>query len=625
MEKNKSKFVQKNKRAFLILFDIFSVAMSYMLTWILISGRDSLVAYRSLLLSSGVLFVLCFEIVYVLMGLYDSIWGYAEIYEFFRCAIASFLAISAFLVITLIIYIEVRIPISVYIMSSLFSASVTLYARLTYRMVRNTRISSNGTKSKRVLVVGAGEAASTLMHEIFKDTNTEYNIVCAVDDDPQKLGCTIMGVKILGMTKDIPALTKRCNIDTILIAIPSIDGEDKKRLLSICSKTGCAVRLLPDITKMLTSGKDLLAAVRNVHVEDLLGRDEVNLSDRTDLPIVKGKTVMVTGGGGSIGSELCMQIAASSPKKLIIVDIYENSAYDVEQKIKMIYKETIPLDVRICSVRDSKKIDSLIANTKPDIIFHAAAHKHVPLMETSPEEAVKNNVFGTYNLSVSADRYGVGTFVLISTDKAVNPTSIMGATKRICEMIVQAMSKTSKTRFVAVRFGNVLGSNGSVIPLFKSQIERGGPVTVTHPDIVRYFMTISEAVSLVIEAGSMAKGGEIFVLDMGYPVKILDLAENLIRMAGFTPYRDIDIQFSGLRPGEKLYEELLLSEEGLMDTEHKKIFIGNPLEINADEFFAELKELKTIAYTNDRKATVERIISMVPTFRRNPLAPNAFD
>jgi FlaA1/EpsC-like NDP-sugar epimerase len=373
------------------------------------------------------------------------------------------------------------------------------------------------------------------------------------------------------------------------------------------------MRTLPDICKLISDGKELLERVRDVKMEDLLGREEITL--QTTHEHLQGKVVMVTGGGGSIGSVICDQVAASRPKRLILVEMYENSAYDVQQKLIMQYGSELDIDVRICSIRDSRKMDSLIRECRPEIIFHAAAHKHVPLMETSPEEAVKNNVCGTWNLAVSADKYGVESFVLISTDKAVNPTSIMGATKRICEMIIQAMSKVSATRFVAVRFGNVLGSNGSVIPLFKEQITKGGPVTVTHPDITRYFMTIDEAVSLVITAQKMANGGEIFVLDMGEQVKILDLAENLIRLAGFLPYKDIPIVFTGLRPGEKLYEELLLSEEGVTETDNKKIFIGNLHGVEKDELFAQLAELKALAFSNDRQKTVDKIISMVPTFR----------
>ena len=613
--KKKQGFLERNRRGILLLLDILCITAAYLVTWIAISGRISLYDYRSLLFSSCVLFVLCFVIVFVMMGMYDSLWRYAEVYEFFRCVLASVLAVVAFVVMTLVVYPgDRRIPLPVYLMTSLFAVSLTLYIRLTYRMFRNTRITYSGKQRRRVMVIGAGDAASTILHEIFKDPTSDYNIVCAVDDNPQKVGRTIMGIKILGTTNDIPALVTQCDIDSILIAIPTASEVEKRRILNICSKTACNMRLLPDYTKMISDGKDLLSRVRDVKVEDLLGRDEVDLEIPANAHLA-GKTVLVTGAGGSIGSELCRQIAASSPKKLIMVDIYENNIYDLEQSLVMRYGDELNLEVHIASVRDSKKMDTLFAQAKPEMVFHAAAHKHVPLMETSPEEAVKNNVCGTYNVAQAAHHHKVETFVLISTDKAVNPTSIMGATKRLCEMIVQAMSKTSKTRFVAVRFGNVLGSNGSVIPLFKEQIAAGGPVTVTHPDVVRYFMTISEAVSLVISAGEIAKGGEIFVLDMGRQVKILDLAENLIRLAGFQPYKDIEITFTGLRPGEKLYEELLLSEEGVEDTEEKKIFIGNAGDIDGKTFFAQLAELKIIAYSNRNEKVLNMIKEMVPTFK----------
>lgn len=611
----KQNFLQRNRRGILLLLDVLCVTFAYVITWVGISSRASLDEYRSLLFSSTVLFVLCFVIVFVSMGMYDSLWRYAEIYEFFRCALASVLAVAAFIIISSIIYRgDQRIFLSVYLMSSLFAVSLTLYIRLTYRMFRNTRITYSGKQRHRVMVVGAGDAASTLLHEIFKDPGTDYNIVCAVDDNPQKAGRTIMGVKIMGTTEDIPTLVTQCDIDTILIAMPSVDEADKRRILGICSKTACNMRMLPDITRLISDGKDLLSRVRDVKVEDLLGREEIDLEQPSNESLA-GKVVLVTGAGGSIGSELCTQIAASSPKKLIMVDIYENSAYTLEQKLRMEYGDNLDLDVCIASVRDSKKIDALFDQMRPQIVFHAAAHKHVPLMENSPEEAVKNNVCGTLNAVQAAHKYGAETFVLISTDKAVNPTSIMGATKRICEMTVQAMAKISDTRFVAVRFGNVLGSNGSVIPLFKDQIAAGGPVTVTHPDIVRYFMTIPEAVSLVIKTGEIAKGGEIFVLDMGHQVKILDLAENLIRLAGFLPYKDIEIVFTGLRPGEKLYEELLLSEEGITETEQKKIFIGNAGDIDKDAFFERLMELKALAYANESQAVVAMIKEMVPNFK----------
>jgi len=614
MTRKREGFLRKNRRFLLICFDAFSLAAAYLITWIAIQGRTSLAEYRSTMFSSTVLFVLIYLIVFVLMGIYDSLWRYAEIYEFFRCLLAAVISVSVYIGISVFIYNNKTIPLSVYLMSSIFSVSVTLYSRLTYRMIRNTRLAPSGNRRRRVMVVGAGEAASTLLHEIFKDPNSDNNVVCAVDDNPQKLSRTIMGVKIMGQTKDIPALVTQCNIDTILIAIPSAEEQDKRRILNLCSKTPCTIRLLPDITKIISSGRDLLAAVRDIRVEDLLGREEVEL-DSGNLASVADKIVMVTGGGGSIGSELCYQIAASSPKKLIIIEISENAAYEVEQNLQMRYGEDLDIDIRIASVRDGDKMGILIEELRPDIIFHAAAHKHVPLMEISPEEAVKNNVCATFNLAESSERCGVGTFVLVSTDKAVNPTSIMGATKRICEMILQAKSQSSKTRFVAVRFGNVLGSSGSVIPLFKNQIAAGGPVTVTHPDIVRYFMTVHEAVNLVIRAAEIAAGGEIFILDMGYQVRILDLAENLIRLAGFLPYRDIAIEFTGLRPGEKLYEELLLSEEGMKSTEHAKIFIENPQEIDAKRVFEDYEQLKKLALSNRNEEVVAKVISMVPTFK----------
>ena len=480
-------------------------------------------------------------------------------------------------------------------------------------MYRNTTLSKRKTSRRRTLMIGAGDAASTLLHEVFKNKSPDMNIICCVDDAPEKVGRSIMGVRIMGTTEDIPELVERCEIETILLAIPTVDDANKKRILSICNKTKCNVRILPDIVKMIKDGKDFLSRVRDVRVEDVLGRDEIELTDLSS-SLTKGKVVLVTGGGGSIGSELCRQIASCEPKQLIILDIYENSAYSIQQELRRNYGDKLNLEVCIASVRDSKKMDALFARYRPNVVFHAAAHKHVPLMEDAPEEAVKNNVFGTYNVALCAEKYGADRFVLISTDKAVNPTNVMGATKRLCEMIVQALAQKSKTKFVAVRFGNVLGSNGSVLPLFKEQIAAGGPLTVTHPDIVRYFMTIPEAVRLVLEAGAMGNGGDIFVLDMGNPVKILDLAENLIKLSGFIPYKDIEIKFTGLRPGEKLYEELLMDEEGLRKTDNKKIFVGSPLKLNKDTFFDHLATLKQIAYTNNSENLVQALIDLVPTF-----------
>lgn len=617
MPKHISMVISRFRRFFLFLIDAFIICGAYMFTWMLISGRASLKDYFSLMISSSFLFVSCYSVVYYAAGMYDSLWRYAEIIEFFRCAASSVVAVIAFVTISLIIFEERRIPISVYALSAAFASSLTLYTRLIYRMYRNTKINSLGKTRNRVLLVGAGDAASTLIHEINKTSNSDMNIICAVDDDKAKQGRSIIGVEILGTSEDIPTLVSQCQIDTILIAIPTLDNESRKRIIDICTSTSCKIKTLPDIVKIIADGEDLASRITDIKVEDLLGREPVILADEA-MKFIKDKVVLVTGGGGSIGSELCRQIASIGPKQLIILDIYENSAYAIQQELIRKYKGKLNMVVRIASVRDAKKMDKLFQVYKPDIVFHAAAHKHVPLMEDAPEEAVKNNVFGTYNCALCAEKYGVEKFVLISTDKAVNPTNVMGATKRICEMIVQNIANTSEgtTTFVAVRFGNVLGSNGSVLPLFKEQLAEGGPITVTHPDIVRYFMTIPEAVSLVLEAGAMGeKSGEIFVLDMGAPVKILTLAENLIKMSGLIPYKDVEIVFTGLRPGEKMYEELLQDEEGVRKTANKKIFIGSPLKMDADRFFTDLLELKAIANSNDQEKLMKKIQVIVPTFK----------
>ena len=607
-------FAQRFRKQILIAFDIVAIIFAYIFPWVLINGRTSFTEYNSLLFASCFFFVCCYEVVYWLMGMYDSLWRYAEIVEFFRLCMASVIAVGIFVVVTWTLWAsERRIPFSVYFLSATFASALTLYARLTYRMFRNTKLAQRGLKRRRTLVIGAGDAASTLLHELSKNKSPDMSIICCVDDAPEKVGRNIMGVEIMGTTEDIPELVERCEIETLLLAIPTVDEENKRRILGICNKTKCNVRILPDIVKLIADGKDILSRIRDVRVEDVLGRPEVELKDSTN-ELITNKTVMVTGGGGSIGSELCRQIAMCSPKKLIVLDIYENSAYSIQQELLRRYGDRLNLQVLIASVRDSKKIDALFRANRPDVVFHAAAHKHVPLMEISPEEAVKNNVFGTYNVACAADRHGAERFVLISTDKAVNPTNVMGATKRVCEMIVQALAQKSKTKFVAVRFGNVLGSNGSVLPLFKEQIAAGGPVTVTDPEIVRFFMTIPEAVQLVLEAGQMGKGGEIFVLDMGKPVKILDLAENLIKLSGLIPYKDIQIQFTGLRPGEKLYEELLMDEEGVRKTGNRKIFVGSPLGLNKDTFFEQLAELKKIAYSNNSENLVRALLVLVPTF-----------
>lgn len=567
----------------------------------------------------GLLFInIIFTAVFLCFRLYDKMWRYADIEDFFYAGIASLTANLVFMSFTMIIGTDenrLNYGARIYIIMSLLSTFLTFIFRLVYRLNKIIERKNTSNKNRRrLLIVGGGEGAATVLSELVKSPENEYVPICLVDDDPEKIGRRIGGVKIEGSTYDIPEICEREDIEVILFTISQINLADKKRILDICAKTHLEVKIIPNVYGLIKDGASVTSKIRQVEVEDLLGREPIVFDTEKYGAYITGQTVLVTGGGGSIGSELCRQIAKLSPKKLIILDIYENNAYEIQQELIRQYHEKLNLDTQIASVRDKRKLDYLFSQNKIDVIFHAAAHKHVPLMETTPEEAVKNNVFGTLNLVLLADKYHVKKFVQISTDKAVNPTNIMGATKRICEMIVQTMDKQSETKFVAVRFGNVLGSNGSVIPLFKEQIQEGGPVTVTHPDIIRFFMTIPEAVSLVLTAGGLAKGGEIFILDMGEPVKILTLAENLIRLSGFKPYEDIPIEFTGLRPGEKLYEEILLNEEGMKKTANKKIFIGKPIELDTEKFHEKLIELKKVALKNDKDGIDKLIAEIVPTF-----------
>lgn len=567
----------------------------------------------------GLLFInIIFTAVFLCFRLYDKMWRYADIEDFFYAGIASLTANLVFMSFTMIIGTDenrLNYGARIYIIMSLLSTFLTFIFRLVYRLNKIIERKNTSNKNRRrLMIVGGGEGAATVLSELAKSPENEYVPICLVDDDPEKIGRRIGGVKIEGSTYDIPEICEREDIEVILFTISQINLADKKRILDICAKTHLEVKIIPNVYGLIKDGASVTSKIRQVEVEDLLGREPIVFDTEKYGAYITGQTVLVTGGGGSIGSELCRQIAKLSPKKLIILDIYENNAYEIQQELIRQYHEKLNLDTQIASVRDKRKLDYLFSQNKIDVIFHAAAHKHVPLMETTPEEAVKNNVFGTLNLVLLADKYHVKKFVQISTDKAVNPTNIMGATKRICEMIVQTMDKQSETKFVAVRFGNVLGSNGSVIPLFKEQIQEGGPVTVTHPDIIRFFMTIPEAVSLVLTAGGLAKGGEIFILDMGEPVKILTLAENLIRLSGFKPYEDIPIEFTGLRPGEKLYEEILLNEEGMKKTANKKIFIGKPIELDTEKFHEKLIELKKVALKNDKDGINKLIAEIVPTF-----------
>ena len=567
----------------------------------------------------GLLFInIIFTAVFLCFRLYDKMWRYADIEDFFYAGIASLTANLVFMSFTMIIGTDenrLNYGARIYIIMSLLSTFLTFIFRLVYRLNKIIERKNTSNKNRRrLMIVGGGEGAATVLSELAKSPENEYVPICLVDDDPEKIGRRIGGVKIEGSTYDIPEICEREDIEVILFTISQINLADKKRILDICAKTHLEVKIIPNVYGLIKDGASVTSKIRQVEVEDLLGREPIVFDTEKYGAYITGQTVLVTGGGGSIGSELCRQIAKLSPKKLIILDIYENNAYEIQQELIRQYHEKLNLDTQIASVRDKRKLDYLFSQNKIDVIFHAAAHKHVPLMETTPEEAVKNNVFGTLNLVLLADKYHVKKFVQISTDKAVNPTNIMGATKRICELIVQTMDKQSETKFVAVRFGNVLGSNGSVIPLFKEQIREGGPVTVTHPDIIRFFMTIPEAVSLVLTAGGLAKGGEIFILDMGEPVKILTLAENLIRLSGFKPYEDIPIEFTGLRPGEKLYEEILLNEEGMKKTANKKIFIGKPIELDTEKFHEKLIELKKVALKNDKDGIDKLIAEIVPTF-----------
>ena len=527
--------------------------------------------------------------------LYHSLWQYASIAEVYRIA-------EACITVEIVHYVCNRIAGNMLPRSCYFNAAIYLIiaicaSRFMYRMIRTVLNKYRNIKtSNNVMIIGAGEATNVIMREIQSSSYlANSNIACIIDDDRRKVGKYIRGVKVIGTRDKIKEAAKLYDIDEIIFAIPSASNEVKRDILNICKETDCTLKILPGVYQMV-DGEINVNSIRNVDVLDLLGRDPIEVDIESIMGYVKDKVIMVTGGGGSIGSELCRQLVSHKPKQLIIFDIYENNAYDIQQELKINYPDANVVTL-IGSIRNVSRLESVFAQYKPDIVYHAAAHKHVPLMEVSPDEAVKNNVVGTWNVAKMADKYGVKKFVMISTDKAVYPTNVMGATKRICEMIVQTYNEISKTDFVAVRFGNVLGSNGSVIPLFKKQIEAGGPVTVTDPNIIRYFMTIPEAVSLVLQAGAYAKGGEIFILDMGEPVKIDDLAKNLIRLSGYTLGVDMEIKYTGLRPGEKLYEELLMKEEGLQETDNKLIHIGKPIEFDKENFFDNLEKLKEETYS----------------------------
>lgn len=553
--------------------------------------------------------------IFAFNNLYTSLWRYASIeeltYVIQACSIST---IVVFIALTRTSKIDTVTTTIIFLFVSTLSIGGL---RLSYRILRRAMMGIRNEKNQRtrVMVVGGGKAGAVILNELFNSREICKYPVALIDDDSDKIGCRIHGVTVVGTRADIIQKAKELKIDEIIVALPSATAQERKEILNICKQTKCKVRTLPGLYEIV-DGKVDINHIRDVQIEDLLGRDPVSVDLKEITGYIQGEVVLVTGGGGSIGSELCRQILRFSPKQLILLDIYENGAYEVQQELLRKHLGNLNLEVIVASVRDKNRLEALFAKYRPTVVFHAAAHKHVPLMEKSPTEAIKNNVFGTLNVAQCAEKFGSKRFVLISTDKAVNPTNIMGATKRLAEMIIQTMDKHSKTEFVAVRFGNVLGSNGSVIPLFKQQIAEGGPITVTHPEINRYFMTIPEAVQLVIQSGAMAKGGEIFVLDMGEPVKIVDLATDLIKLSGLEPETDIKIKFSGLRPGEKLYEELLMAEEGLIQTEHSKIHIGQPLPISKEELQQKLDTLQTIIQTNENEQIRQTMEKIVTTYKR---------
>ena len=615
--------MKKLLRALLfLLLDTFVAAVSLLATIVIVHEfnlSDVFSLHTTEYIKSLPLIVICSAISALLTESHRVLWQFASARDMLRLSLSAVVTVVLFAGAGRIA--ELSFLPSVYVICAILMLVIMVGFRVVLRgMLRKRALNQKLAEGKmdqkisgNLMIIGAGNAAGILIHDIQHNYATQKcKVCCVIDDDTQKQGNTISGVRIVGGRDTILENAKKYKINTIIFAIPSMSRSKRSKILDICTKTGCDVKVLPKFTTYI-NGSVNVSSVRDIRIEDLLGRDQIHIDIKKIMGYVENKTILVTGGGGSIGSELCRQLAMHRPKKLIIFGIYENNAYDILNELKRSHP-TLDVVALIGSVRDTDRLESVFSTYKPDIVYHAAAHKHVPLMEDSPNEAIKNNVFGTLKTVRAADKHGVKRFVLISTDKAVNPTNVMGATKRICEMIIQAFNNHSDTEFVAVRFGNVLGSNGSVIPLFKRQIEDGGPVTVTHPDIIRFFMTIPEAVSLVLQAGSFAKGGEIFVLDMGQPVKIVSLAENLIRLSGYKPYDEIKIVFTGLRPGEKLYEEILMDEEGMSQTENKLIHIGKPIEFDEDVFFKKLQTLYDSMY-DDTVAMRELIHDLVPTYK----------
>ena len=610
--------IKKNRNVLLILIDILIIISCYIASIFFLNIHIDNI---KMLAMQILIVVIIYQIFLNIFRMYQNMMRYEVGKDYIKYIISAFLS----MIISSIVYKAFSleyINVKVNVLSGVLIAGTFVMYRLAGRSILSRRMSkyekinkNQDNKANNLLIIGAGMGAREIIIAIKNNMRDKYNIVGIIDDDISKINHYILGVKVLGTRYDIPKIAKEKNVDLIFFAINKIDAVSRRKILEICQETGVKTRVLPT-TEEVINKQGAMNSLRDVQIEDLLGRDPVHLDNKNINSLIKNKTVLVTGGGGSIGSELCRQIVKYDPKRLVILDIYENNLYDIEMELRAEYPK-LNLEAIVASVRDKARLNNVFETYKPEIVFHAAAHKHVPLMEKSPLEAIHNNVFGTYNVVNCADEYGVEKFVLISTDKAVNPTNIMGASKRVCEMIVQAKNKVSKTEYVAVRFGNVLGSNGSVIPLFKKQIERGGPVTVTHKDITRFFMTIPEAVQLILQAVTYAKGGEIFVLDMGEPVKIYDLAVSLIKLLGYEPNVDIPIEITGLRPGEKLYEEILMSEEGLTSTKHDKIFISKPMHMEMTELEEKLNILKELEYNEkySNKNIKNVMKEVVPTYR----------
>lgn len=610
--------IKKNRNVLLILIDILIIISCYIASIFFLNIHIDNI---KMLAMQILIVVIIYQIFLNIFRMYQNMMRYEVGKDYIKYIISAFLS----MIISSIVYKAFSleyINLKVNVLSGVLIAGTFVMYRLAGRSILSRKMSkyekinkNQDNKANNLLIIGAGMGAREIIIAIKNNMRDKYNIVGIIDDDISKINHYILGIKVLGTRYDIPKIAKEKNVDLIFFAINKIDAVSRRKILEICQETGVKTRVLPT-TEEVINKQGAMNSLRDVQIEDLLGRDPVHLDNKNINSLIKNKTVLVTGGGGSIGSELCRQIVKYDPKRLVILDIYENNLYDIEMELRAEYPK-LNLEAIVASVRDKARLNNVFETYKPEIVFHAAAHKHVPLMEKSPLEAIHNNVFGTYNVVNCADEYGVEKFVLISTDKAVNPTNIMGASKRVCEMIVQAKNKVSKTEYAAVRFGNVLGSNGSVIPLFKKQIERGGPVTVTHKDITRFFMTIPEAVQLILQAVTYAKGGEIFVLDMGEPVKIYDLAVSLIKLLGYEPNVDIPIEITGLRPGEKLYEEILMSEEGLTSTKHDKIFISKPMHMEMTELEEKLNILKELEY--NEKYSNENIKNVmkevVPTYR----------